>query len=94
MDFLVSILSNWVGKDRETLAELCLHLLYKIEEEESYMIIRLLDCLKILLSKNDISVKQENYIEKIVLLLSHKDTEVKIRTVETLTLSHDLDALA
>lgn len=93
MDFMVSILSNWVGKERETLGMLCIHLLYKIEEEESYIILRLLNCLKILLSKNDIKIDEENYIGKVLLLLSHKDVEVKIQAIETLTLSKDIESL-
>jgi hypothetical protein len=93
MDFLVSILSNWVGKERETLGMLCIHLLYKIEEEENYIILRLLNCLKILLSKNDIKVDEKNYIRQVLLLLSHKDVEVKIQAIETLTLSKDIGDL-
>lgn len=68
------------------LFSMCLHLLERIEEEESYIILRLLDCLKILLSKNDIKVVEEDYIGKVILLLSHKDIDVKIKAIEALTL--------
>jgi HEAT repeat protein len=92
----VSILSNWTGKIRDTLvSHVCpSYLLSEVEEEDTSIILRILDCVKILLSKKEIKGKEKDYIDKILLLLSYKDVNVKIKAIETLTLLPDITALA
>lgn len=92
VDFLVSILSNWSGKEREVLVSNFspLYLLDKIEDEESNIILRLLDWMKIIMTKDKIKMKQEEYIDKIILLMSHKDLTIKNKAIETLTLIQNI----
>ena len=89
---MVSILSNWSGKERESLISNISpnYLLNKIEDEDASIILRLLDCMKIILTKDTIKAKQQDYIEQIILLLSHKDFPVKNKALETLTLTQNI----